>query len=209
MSRRIESTLGRRDVLKGLLWGTAGAAAVTVGGSTAAVAADKKSSLTLEVACLAHSFYLIPRAYSGTTPPVAVTEGGPAPDVRGSTFVVEGVIYPAGTLPAGGFDPTKRAGIGTWICRGWILGPPSRPEPMVITTQEYVLGALGKDMPSIDQIVSDGMESAGTVVRAVVGGTGRYRGARGQVVQSGIGTNTTSDPLVGAGPNFRFEFDLI
>ncbi len=48
-------------------------------------------------------------------------------------------------------------------------------------------------------------------VRSVVGGTGRYTGARGVVLQHGNGTNVTALGPAGAlgpAPNFRFEFQL-
>ena len=44
---------------------------------------------------------------------------------------------------------------------------------------------------------------------ALVGGTGKYLGATGQLFERFIGTNTTKYPNTDdAGPNFRFDFDL-
>lgn len=43
----------------------------------------------------------------------------------------------------------------------------------------------------------------------MIGGTGRYRKAQGEVVQDVIGTNTTVLNFVEEpAPNFRFSFDL-
>src|SRR5260370_39215411 len=42
---------------------------------------------------------------------------------RGSTFVVYGKIFPAGTIPAGvsSFDPNQPGSIGNWVWRGVFL----------------------------------------------------------------------------------------
>ena len=46
-------------------------------------------------------------------------------------------------------------------------------------------------------------------VRSVIGGTGRYRRARGEVAQHLIGTNTTELNIIGEpAPNLRFVFNL-
>ena len=44
---------------------------------------------------------------------------------RGSFFVTEGRIFPAGTIQGdgAGFDPNSRGHIGVWICRGTHLVP--------------------------------------------------------------------------------------
>ena len=57
------------------------------------------------------------------------------------------------------FDPVSADAIGTWFCRGWLLGYPERSEPHVISTQEYVLGAIRPDrlFPS-DTLASSGTE---------------------------------------------------
>src|SRR6202007_2825743 len=43
--------------------------------------------------------------------------------IRGTTFIVYGKIFPAGTIPSGvtSFDPNSPGSIGTWFCRGVFL----------------------------------------------------------------------------------------
>ncbi|MPY89425.1 MAG: hypothetical protein GEU99_16040 [Luteitalea sp.] len=101
--------------------------------------------------------------------------------------------------------------MGHWFCRGWFIFDPARPLPHVITTQEYVLGLITDDQGSPpDTLVSSGLEGGIELAqRAVIGGSGRHRHARGHVLQQTLGTNTTvltggTDPA----PNFRFVFQF-
>lgn len=110
------------------------------------------------------------------------------------------------------YDPASDTAIGHWLCRGWFVnrtgraGETDRPEPHVITHQEYLLSRFSEDnIFPLDQLSSSGLEgdNAGrTAPRSVVGGAGAWQGATGSVLQHVIGTNTTG------GPNFRFAFDL-
>jgi hypothetical protein len=86
-----------------------------------------------------------------------------------------------------------------------------------VTTQEYLFGLMTPAQPSpADTLVSSGVEGAIAVAhRAVIGGTGRLRHARGDIRQVVIGLNTTvllpSEATGGApflAPNFRFYCDL-
>jgi len=112
---------------------------------------------------------------------------------RGDTFIVQGKIFPGGTIPAGGafgaagvWSPDHAGSIGTWICRGTFDA--SGPDilaghlPMVYTTQIFQLA--GKD-----GLWTDGPEG-GTTLRAVTGGTGQFSNARGQVTQDTLGVNS-------------------
>lgn len=200
--------LGRRDLLKrGLIWGGLATAAVASRASAPAWAAQDAEHgdlVVYDVACL------------GDTLKIIFAPGASPSDMRGSTFSVEGVIYPAGTVPGTGFDPNSAAGIGIWMCRGWFLIAPERPEPHVITTQEYLFGDITPSrLYPPDQLVSSGMEGSEDerepAIRSVTGGTGRYAGAKGVVLQHGNGANTTElgpGGALGPAPNFRFEFDL-
>ena len=64
-------------------------------------------------------------------------------------------------------------------------------------------------------MVSQGMEGQNTfgwqAPRVITGGTGRYRGAVGEVTQEHIGFNTTviDDGLGDNALNFRFHFDVL
>ena len=159
------------------------------------------SRLVLDVACFGNTF----RADTD-----AVAGGG---DRRGASFFVEGGLYPQGTLlPGDGFDPSSASGLmmGHWLCRGWFMDHPGRPEPHVLTTQEYLLHLITASQPSPpDTLASSGVEGGIEVAhRAVIGGTGQYRHARGEVTQEVIGTNATVLPSGANAPNFRFYFDF-
>jgi len=201
--------IARRDLLrKGLILGGAGTAAgllVTSNvGCATAQEAGAVTKVTFDVACL------------GDTLRIQPTEGNEEGDTRGNTFSVEGHIYAADTIPTpgDGFDPSSEDAIGTWLCRGWFLINPDRPNPHVITTQEYVLAIMSDAQPfAADNLVSSGTEGTDEdeppPIRSVIGGTGRYAGATGVVVQRGNGRNSTELRGVGANaPNFRFEFHL-
>jgi hypothetical protein len=121
---------------------------------------------------------------------------------RGSFFVTEGRIFPAGTIDGdgAGFDPNSRGHIGVWICRGTHLVAASEipAAPLwVDTAQLYVLGRQGKE-----QIATEGVEGAGTVTRIVTGGAGNYAGYVGEQRQTFLGFNATG------GVNLRVTFIL-
>lgn len=199
--------IDRRTLLARALWGTAGAAAMTTGAvalAAPAAAAGSRRSAVFDVACLFNTFTVI--AAPGATDPLS--------DFRGSTFFVEGELYPEGTIPAGvtDYDPGSATPIGHWLCRGWFInrtnrpGESDRPDPLIVSHQEYLLERMtADDYFPVDQLTSSGLEGDNhgrTATRSVVGGAGAYHGARGTVLQHVIGQNTTG------GPNFRFEFAL-
>lgn len=97
---------------------------------------------------------------------------------RGACFITEGNIYPAGTIQGDGasFDPNSEGAIGRWFCRGTHLVRASEipAAPLwVDTAQTYYLPS---DRHSL---VTDGLEGSGTMLRAVTGGTGQFRGYLG------------------------------
>ena len=73
-------------------------------------------------------------------------------------------------------------------------------------------------MFTLDQLASTGLEQAVAIpldpnqpgIRSVIGGTGRYAGATGTVVQHFTGRNTSkiAGGAMGTGANFRFQFQL-
>lgn len=132
--------------------------------------------------------------------------GNPA---KGANFVVEGVIYESGTLietdgltPAG--DPEyPDLVIGRWYCKGWFTQDMAAATTgtFVTTTQVYDFG----DEPGARTLVSDGIELIDFNVpwkRAITGGSGPFRKARGEAIQEAIGVNATGFF------NFRFLMDL-
>lgn len=133
-----------------------------------------------------------------------------APVQRGDPFMVSGRIFPGGSFEAGLESAHEEGSIGTWNCRGWFyfdlaeIGEGAVPH--VVTTQLYLLD-------SYDGLVSDGMEGGIQVMRTITGGYGKYSGARGEVVETPMGTNDTFLNLGGGvfqpAFNVSFEFRLL
>jgi hypothetical protein len=112
-----------------------------------------------------------------------------AEPLRGSFFVTQGNIYPAGTIPAVGgdqFDPNLPGAQGTWFCKGTFLvsGSQFDKNAMAVLTDQLFL--LPNDERSI---ATTGTEGAGSAVRVVVGGTGPWAGYTGEQRQQFLGFN--------------------
>jgi hypothetical protein len=115
---------------------------------------------------------------------------------RGDGFIVQGKIYPAGTIPAGGtmdnpgsFDPDTAPGsIGTWICRGTFnsdIGDILKgAHPHLYSTQLHLFNSGGG-------FVHEGPEGGAPQLRALLGGMGGFAGATGEVLEEPIGVNRT------------------
>lgn len=158
-----------------------------------------RADLKIDVSCDANRF-----VFQGPS-----TAAGPG---YGASFVVQGVIYPEGTfadygsasgLLANGDPEFPELVLGEWTCRGWFIGDgfATTTGPFVTTTQIYNLS----EIPGKSTLVSDGLELIDLDVairRAVTGGTGRFKRARGEVFQKAVGANATG--LF----NFTFEFDI-
>jgi hypothetical protein len=127
---------------------------------------------------------------------------------RGNTFIVSGRIYAGGTLESGGdfggggnnpAGPEHPDAIGTWVCRGAfnldIAEIAAGGFPHVTSTQVFTFD-------SGDVLISEGPEGGAEALRAVIGGAGRMRHARGDVVETPLGVNTSN--LF----NVRFAFRL-
>jgi hypothetical protein len=132
--------------------------------------------------------------------PTKVNPEDPQP-LRGSFFVTEGNIYPAGTIQGDGasFDPRSAGAVGRWFCRGTHLVAGSEfpnTAQAVYTAQLYL---LPNDKKSIS---TDGVEGNGKAVRTVTGGTGRFRGYVGEQRQQFLGFNASG------GVNLRVTFIL-
>jgi hypothetical protein len=121
---------------------------------------------------------------------------------RGSFFVTEGRVFPAGTIEGDGatFNPNTSGHIGIWICRGTHLVAaneiPAAPL-WVSSAQLFVLGRQGKE-----QLATEGVEGGGTITRIVTGGAGNYAGWVGEQRQTFLGFNPTG------GVNLRVTFIL-
>jgi hypothetical protein len=197
----------RRSLIGGLALGGAALGAGVVGGlgSDRLVGASgfRKEEFTLEVACL------------GPTMREAVAKDTGNPQDSRAPFIVEGWIFPEGTIRGDGFIPTEDKSIGRWFCRGWILVNGDRDQPHTINNQDFILGTM-----SIDRLFPpDTMSVAGlegtefrdqVAFRSVVGGTGKYMGAIGQATERLFALNSTT--FAGSdtdfAPCFRFVFDI-
>lgn len=136
----------------------------------------------------------------------------------GNNFVTQGYIYPPGTLKrnakTGLYNGVNSDGtaefpdkvLGTWICRGWVYGDDGfniATGPVVVTTQIYDFHEIAGQFGKIT-LVTDGTELIDEnvpIMRAVTGGTGPYKRARGQVKQTLLGLNDT----VGVSLKFRLQ----
>ena len=202
----VPAGLDRRRVVQGLaLLGVA-----LGGGAAGALATNllrgtrwKGRTLDVEVACLGELWREAVRA-------------NPADDADfRAPFLIEGWIYPVGTIKGDGFIPTEEGTLGRWFCSGYGTIDALRTEPHAITTQSLYFGAITPDRlfpPSM--LSTGGLEGTSDrnqiAYRPVLGGTGDYQGASGQVTQQVIATNTslfadgTNDPA----PCWHMRFDL-
>ena len=116
----------------------------------------------------------------------------------GNPFVVQGVIYPAGTLAHSvnnGMNPDGTPEfpglvIGEWTCWGRFIGDGIRTAEgeWVMSTQVFSFEPDSGYGPKT--IVTTGYETVdGTVERAVTGGTGEFVGAAGVQRQQVLGHN--------------------
>ncbi len=114
---------------------------------------------------------------------------------EGATFIVQGFVYPKGTLRGGTVSGTNSDGtpafpelvIGTWSCRGWFTRDDGDPEITGVVLIGTQLWDLNLDKPGSKTIVTDGIDlSANTVdfgvpfKRAITGGTGKFKRASGE-----------------------------
>lgn len=159
------------------------------------VQADTEQTLTLDV------------AFDGRTGIANLVDPAIKDGARGDTFVVNGKVFPGGTIPAGGtfdqpgtFDPDTRGSIGNFVCRGTMLFNAAEiaagAAPYVVTNQLFQFNTG-------DVLLTEGLEAGvNTVRRAVTGGVGTYSGARGEAHLTLIGINKTG------WENYRFVFTL-
>jgi hypothetical protein len=179
-----------------------GAAGALVARSTGSAGFHKKS-LTVEVACLGNMW----REGVKSNP---ADEG----DFR-APFLVEGWIYPEGTIKVDGFIPTEEGSIGRWFCRGYIVIDNQRAEPHGSTHQDFIFGTITRaNVFPRDTMSVTGLEGTSArdqvALRAVIGGTGAYLGAIGQVGERLIAKNSTvfAPDNIEHAPCFRFDFDI-
>ena len=111
---------------------------------------------------------------------------------RGDGFIADGRMFRGGTLPSGvqSNDPDDPGSIGSWVERG----------TMAATVSEIVAGARPAFFATWyhrlndgSMLVADGPHPESGPM-AVIGGTGRFRGASGELADEIIGWNSTGCP---------------
>ena len=183
--------------MKKVLWAVFVAASVAVLLSfmpqPATTTAQAVQTVTYDVACDGNTFTLNARDSSETE------------IKRGDTFVLNGKIYPGGTIPSGGtkaqpssFGPDSGGSIGTWFCRGsFLVGSEKNDREKIqrATTHYFALNDKNR-------LVTEGFEGSADTTRVVLGGVGQYYNSRGLVSMERIGVNATG------AYNMRFTFNL-
>lgn len=188
----------RRKIVVSIL----GSAAIAIGAfelATATVRADPRDRVTFVVdVAVDHSTFAIVPSMGLVLQPEAA---GPN---RGTPFIVDGKIFPGGTLQTGDGlgDPDQPGNIGSWICKGIFTSDLGTDDIGFDTTQMFRFDG------DADAIWTEGLEAGlskiGVIThRTILGGTGRFRGAQGEVVQEALGTN------VGGTPNIRLTFKIL
>lgn len=126
---------------------------------------------------------------------VVYDDGMPA---DGSSFITRGYLYELGTLTeSNGVNPDgspefPEKVIGEWICQGYMINDAGHATGgvWVFSTQFFQLG----DEPGACTIVTTGYELADVgvaIARAITGGSGDYKTARGEATQTMLGLNAT------------------
>jgi hypothetical protein len=138
------------------------------------------------------------------------TAHDPAAFSEGDTLFQDGAVYREGTIPPGSntFDLSTPGAIGTYKVRGtWIIDlanferavahDASAAAEMAFATEILTFGNDGS------AIMTDGMypNAYFSARRVVLGGTGRFRGAAGEVEAENIGETAY-------GCNFRLKFKI-
>ena len=118
----------------------------------------------------------------------------------GDTFILQGTIYPAGTLPRGkaNNDPNAPGGIGKYRVRGAytvdfanfekaVEGLPGANPEIGLATEVYSFHEDGTS------ILTDGIWPSAhfSARRVVLGGTGGFRDLVGEIREENIGENST------------------
>jgi hypothetical protein len=123
---------------------------------------------------------------------------------RGDSYLINGTVYPGFTLPGGDlpmFTPIGDGMVGSILISGFYTSDAAAVEAgasPLLTSSTHVL-----TLSNGDGMITQGMEGVYPQIRAVLGGTGLYSGAVGQVTEEVLGTNATG------GQNLRFTFQVV
>jgi hypothetical protein len=135
--------------------------------------------------------------------------------IRGGLFILNGKLFPAGTLPSGmaSNDPTQPvngvAPIGEWLVRGHhafplppAIAPAYSSSPGDFGTAYFILDQGRAAIFTETYAFLEGFAPS-LAFTAVTGGTGRFAGAAGDAQGGPIGFNVTGCP------NFRSNFNIV
>ncbi len=107
---------------------------------------------------------------------------------------IQGTIYPSGTLKPGNQSnlPSDPGGLGVFRSRFmWTVSGPdflNGASPFQSATLYFSFGATGRDALVLEGLLPN---IGYTRAHAVIGGTGIYRGVRGEVLHTTLGNNGT------------------
>ena len=128
--------------------------------------------------------------------------------MRGDTSIINGKLFTGWTVPEGfdrafDLDGNAAGGIGTWRCVNMFLNdpPPGNTELPLTHTVTYYF-ELDDGMLIVQGLNSHRAQGSVQRVHAIVGGTGRFKGASGEVREEVIGNNNTG------AFNLRFTFRI-
>lgn len=190
--------MSRKQIFASISVVAAGMIAFLVGGSKLAEAQNPNPGdvMTVDVAVDMNTFNFVPVGGNSMSPK------------RGTAFIVNGKIYPGGTLPSGAAanSANQSGSIGEWTCKGFLTAD--------LADQLSGATKIGFDTTQMllfdgdaQAVWTEGLEAAlgpagpGTITNRIsLGGTGRFRGFSGTVVQQSLGTNASG------APNIRIHF---
>ena len=157
------------------------------------------------------------RIFTKTFKELDIAVNGFTAVIQDRAFIVEGYMYPAGTLDGtNGINPDGTPEfpdlvLGVWICSGWFTN--ERPDSAFIvgarTSQTF---EFNDQEPGKDMIVSYGLEPAEFEVvfeRAIIGGTGEYAHLTGGVQKQriiGVNSAGTVNMAVSFSESFKIRF---
>jgi hypothetical protein len=128
--------------------------------------------------------------------------------MRGDTSIITGKLFTGWTIPEGfdrafDLDGNTAGSIGTWRCIFVALNdpPPGNTELPLTGTATYYF-ELEDGMLMVQGLNSHRTQGSVPRVHAIVGGTGRFKGASGEVREEVIGNNNTG------AFNLRFTFQI-
>jgi hypothetical protein len=190
-------TRSQKFVLSTVTGAAALAGALGLGATRALADPREHFSFVVDVAVDHATFAIVPSTG------LVLQPEPPGPN-RGTPFIVDGSVFPGGTIMSGAGmgDPNQPGSIGKWICKGIFTSDLGAADVGFNTTQMFEFNG------DVDAIWPEGLEAGlgkmGVIThRAILGGTGRFRGVQGEVVQEALGTNVTGTP------NIRLTFKIL